>query len=167
MADVFDTDFEEWFRSAWYSLGMDDMEEEENTETYVEIREEVGGIFGFGRFGCEDCINFDRYYVSPPTPPKAGLRKHRENKWNIRLGGQRRVYHYHKEDLRTHRKGTGFGTPRSFEGSLSRRTNSFVASTSSGVRHRSTLTPATKLRPLDIIKTKEDNQSYSPDTLCG
>jgi HSP20 family molecular chaperone IbpA len=156
MADIFDTDFEDWIGSAWHSLDMDDMEEEENTETYIEIREEVGGIFGYEGLGYEDCINCDYYYVSPPTPPKAGLRKHREDKWNIRLGGQRRVYHYHREDLRTHRNGTRFGTPRSFEGSLSRRTNPSIASTSSDLRRRGISMPITKLQPFDLIKTKKD-----------
>jgi HSP20 family molecular chaperone IbpA len=157
LTDIFGSDLEDWFRSAWHSLDMDDMEEEkENTETYIEVREEVGEIFGYAGFGYEDCINRDYYYVSTLTPPKIPIRKHRKNKWNIRLGVQRRAYHYHKEDLRTHRKGTRFGTPRSFEGSLSRRTNPSIAPTSSGVRHRSTITPVTKLRPLDIIKTKKD-----------
>ena len=156
MADIFDTDFEDWISSAWYSLDMDDMEEEENTETYVEIREEVGVIFGYGRFGYEDCINCDYYYVSESIRPKITLRKYRENKWNIRLRGQQRVYNYHKEDLRTYTKGTRFGTPRSFEGNLSRHTNPSIASTSSDLRQRGISMPITKLQPFDIIKTKKN-----------
>ena len=156
MAYIFDTDFEDWVSSAWSNLDMDDMEEEENTETYVEIREEVGGIFGYGRSDYEDCINCDYYYVSASIPPKINLRKHRKNKWNIRLGVQRRIYHYHKEDLRAYRKRTRFGTPGSFEGSSSRRMNSSFGSTSSDLRRRGISMPITKLRPFDIIKTKKD-----------
>jgi HSP20 family molecular chaperone IbpA len=157
LADIFGSDLEDWFRSAWHSLDTDDMEEEkENTETYIEVREEVGEIFGYAGFGYEDCINCDYYYVSPSTPRKIPIRENRKNKWNIRPGGQRRVYNYHKEDLRTDRKGTRSGTPRSFEGSLSRRTNPSIASTSSDLRQRGISMPITKLQPFDIIKTKKD-----------